>query len=160
MLKSPAFNDGGKMPKKHTIDGGSTSPPLQWGDPPKGTKSFALLMEDLDVPPEYGGMFIHWMVADIPAACRSSEEGKIPAGSKSINNMYAGSGKMEFAQYGPPWPPGSHRYKFTLYSLNAEKLGLAADAGFQKFKEAVDAYKLGAESLIGVYGPAETPPAW
>ncbi|MFC1944359.1 YbhB/YbcL family Raf kinase inhibitor-like protein [Chloroflexota bacterium] len=158
MLKSPAFKDNGLIPKKYTADGEKISPPLQWDAPPAGTKSFALLMEDMDVPEEYGSMFIHWMVVEIPANARGFEEGKLPAGAKYIPNMFSAMGMTELTNYGPPWPPSSaHRYKFTLYAIGKESLGLAADAGYEGFTRAVGANTIDSWSLTGVYGPAETP---
>ena len=156
-LKSSAFADNGKMPKKYTIDGGHVSLPLQWDNPPEATKSFALLMEDLDVPEEYGGMFIHWMVIDIPADVTKLEEDKLPVGAKYVENMFSAMGMTEHLNYGPPWPPGEHKYRFTLYALKAETLGLVQDAGYENFKKSVEANMIDSVSLIGVYGPAETP---
>lgn len=54
-LKSPAFGDGGRIPAKYTPDEDDLSPPLEWSDPPVGTKSFALVVEDPDAP---SGTFI------------------------------------------------------------------------------------------------------
>jgi len=45
-LKSPVFQDGGKIPEKYT-EGSKISPPLSWADLPKGTKSLALAITDL-----------------------------------------------------------------------------------------------------------------
>lgn len=58
-LKSSAFENNGVMPEKYTIDGEKVSPPLEWENAPAGTKSFALIMLDLDVPVELGGFFLH-----------------------------------------------------------------------------------------------------
>ncbi len=165
MLTSPAFKNGEKLPAKYTIDGDKLSPPLKWEKQPKGTKSFALLMEDLDVPAEYGGIFIHWMVCDIPANVKelsegASQSGKLPSGSKEIPNFYAqmGMAGTPMAKYGPPWPATpNHKYQFTLYALKVEKLGLAADAGYPDFQKAVKANMLQSSTLIGVFGPAKTP---
>jgi len=165
MLNSPAFNDGGKIPVKYTIDGEKLSPPLNWGNPPKETKSFALLMDDLDVPKEYGGIFIHWMVYDIPASARelaegASNKGKLPADSKEVPNFYVqmGDAAAALTKYGPPWPPTpNHRYRFTLYALKVEKLGLAANATYPEFQKAVQDNTIQSWTLTGVFGPAQTP---
>src|SRR5437588_12962117 len=45
-LKSSAFGQGDRVPDKYTPDGGDLSPPLEWSDPPAGTKSFALIVDD------------------------------------------------------------------------------------------------------------------
>lgn len=165
MLKSPAFQEGGRLPVKYTIDGGKVSPPLRWDNPPKGTKSFALLMDDLDVPKQYGGIFIHWMVYDISASVRelpegASPAGKMPAGAKEVPNFYAqmGMANTPLARYGAPWPPTpNHRYRFTLYALKVERLGLPEKAGYTEFLAAVQANTIKSEQLIGIFGPAKTP---
>ena len=165
MLTSSAFKDGGQLPVKYTIDGDKVSPPLKWDNPPKGTKSFALLMDDLDVPVEYGGIFIHWMVYDIPANVRELSEGasptgKLPPGSRELPNFYAQVGMADspMAKYGPPWPiTPNHRYQFTLYALKVDKLGLAASAGYEDFQKAVKANMLQSSTLMGIFGPAKTP---
>ncbi|OPX40517.1 MAG: hypothetical protein B1H13_07090 [Desulfobacteraceae bacterium 4484_190.3] len=57
-LESSAFKNGDTLPKKYTIDGEKTSPPLKWEDVPKGTKSLALTVTDSDTP--MGGIFVLW----------------------------------------------------------------------------------------------------
>jgi hypothetical protein len=63
-VSSPAFRDGATIPKQFTCDGSDTPPPIQLSDPPKGTKSFAVIVDDPDAP---GGTFTHWLAYDIPA---------------------------------------------------------------------------------------------
>ena len=61
VLSSPAFKDGTLMPKKMANNtagsancvGENISPPLNWANPPAGTKSFALTMVD---PEARGGL--------------------------------------------------------------------------------------------------------
>src|SRR4029079_3119987 len=56
-LTSSAFRNGQPIPTQFTCDGADQSPPLQWGEPPPGTKSFALVIDDPDAP---SGTFRHW----------------------------------------------------------------------------------------------------
>ena len=60
-LTSPALGSG-RIPERFTGDGADVSPPLAWSDPPPGTKSFALVVEDTDAS---GGSFWHWGVCGI-----------------------------------------------------------------------------------------------
>src|SRR5262249_58799069 len=66
-ISSPVFGDGGLIPKDHTADGRNDSPPLEWGDPPSDTRSFALVCDDPDAP---RGTFVHWVLYNLPADCR------------------------------------------------------------------------------------------
>jgi phosphatidylethanolamine-binding protein (PEBP) family uncharacterized protein len=71
-LNSPAFRDGEKIPDMCTADGENLSPPLVWIDPPVGTKSFALVVEDPDAP---NGTFRHWGLYNIAAGRTMMPEG-------------------------------------------------------------------------------------
>ena len=57
-LRSAAFEYGATIPKKYTCQGDDISPPLAWSEPPKGTKSYALICDDPDAPM---GTFVHWV---------------------------------------------------------------------------------------------------
>ena len=63
-LTSDAFQNGKPIPTQYTCDGADQTPVLHWGEPPAGTKSFALVVDDPDAP---SGTFRHWGVFDIPA---------------------------------------------------------------------------------------------
>ena len=74
-LSSSAFQNGGAIPGEFTCDGGGKSPPLSWSEPPPGTKSFALVVDDPSAP---NGTFGHWGVWDIPASTRMIGSGQAP----------------------------------------------------------------------------------
>ena len=57
-VTSPAFADGQPVPAQFTCDGNDAPPPLKVSDPPKDTRSFAVIMEDPDAPK---GTFTHWL---------------------------------------------------------------------------------------------------
>ena len=63
-ISSTAFKEGEIIPKKYTCDGENISPPLEWTDTPKGTKSLALITDDPDAP---RGTWVHWVLFNIPA---------------------------------------------------------------------------------------------
>lgn len=159
-LKSPAFTDGSALPKKYTIDGEKVSPPLNWANAPEGTQSLVLMVTDSDVPPQmFPRVFVHWIVCDIPRSVSSIGEGEVPTGAKQLKNTYADFGMADFAYtYGPPWPPDkAHRYVFTLYALRSERLDLAPDIDYASFVKALLPETIASTTLVGVYGPAETP---
>ena len=49
-LTSDAFRDGQPIPSKYSCDGADETPALEWDEPPDGTKSFALVIDDPDAP--------------------------------------------------------------------------------------------------------------
>lgn len=63
-VTSQAFKNGERIPSKHACDGEDVSPPLSWTGTPEETKSYALIMGDLDAPV---GTFTHWVIFNIPA---------------------------------------------------------------------------------------------
>ena len=150
------FWDGELLPRKYTIDGEGIAPPLHWEGVPPGTKSFALTMTDSDAPPQmWPGVFVHWIVYDIPALPGQEEISQ----GKTLKNNYADFGMMDKAVgYGPPWPPDkAHRYVFTLYALKCEYLLINPDANYATFWKALLPETIAATTLTGIYGPAKTP---
>ncbi len=140
-LTSKNFNNEGELPSKYTCDGDNVAPELNWSEYPKETKSFALSCIDPDSP---GKNFVHWVVINIPVDTNGSVEGSI--------NINGGEGiKNDFGQteYGGPCPAsGKHRYIFTIYALNAEKID---DINKDNFLQKIEPYILDKAQLIGKY---------
>ena len=112
-LTSDAFTNGQSIPVKYSCRGNNISPALAWNEPPAGTKSFALIVDDPDAP---GGTWVHWVLFNIPADTRSLQE-NLPAGG---NAMSVGKNSSGNTHYDGPCPPsGTHRYFFKLYALDA-----------------------------------------
>ncbi len=142
-LTSGAFQEGQPIPRQYSCDGADQSPPLAWGEPPQGTKSFALVVDDPDAP---GGTFRHWGAYDIPATARSIAAGEA-VGTQAANDF----GK---SGYGGPCPPeghGVHHYHFKLFALDVDKLDLPANAKVADVERAADAHAIGRAELIGTY---------
>ena len=142
-LTSDAFGDGQPIPTQYTCDGADRTPVLHWSDPPAGTKSFALVVDDPDAP---GGTFRHWGVFDIPASARSIG-GNAKAGTE-VGNDFGKSG------YGGPCPPrghGPHHYHFKLFALDTDRLGLSADAKVKDVEDAAASLAIGQGELVGTY---------
>lgn len=146
-LVSPAFFIGGTIPYQYTCDGDEISPPLSWDEPPEGTSTFALIVEDTDAPQ---GSFTHWLVYDMPPNLRHLPEGvpnlpKLPNGGVQGKNDYGHFG------YGGACPPdGTHRYFFKLYALD-QILGLEAGASKAQVEAAMEGHILDAAQLMGRY---------
>lgn len=116
-LSSTAFSEGAAVPTRYTCEGEDVSPPLEWRDPPAGTRSFALIVDDPDAPDPAAPRvrWVHWVLYNIPPDVHRLLEGEAhPAGSSDGLNDWKRTG------YGGPCPPiGRHRYFHTLYALDA-----------------------------------------
>ena len=67
-LRSKAFDDGGEIPTRYTCQGADVSPSLRWSDPPAGTRSLVLIVDDPDAPdPAAPKMtWVHWVLYNLP----------------------------------------------------------------------------------------------
>lgn len=141
-LTSPEFQQNTAIPQQFTCDGINASPPLIWGNPPKKTQSFALIVNDIDAP---SGTWAHWVLYNIPANINTLPEGAfIHNGASSGQNSWGATG------YRGPCPPnGQHRYVFTLYALDKE-LSLY-EANQENVTDAMKNHIVGSAELIGLY---------
>ncbi|MBI3549999.1 MAG: YbhB/YbcL family Raf kinase inhibitor-like protein [Elusimicrobia bacterium] len=151
-LTSPAFKGGEAVPPRFTCSGKDVSPALEWSGAPEKTAAFVLTLDDPDAPP---GVWVHWVVLDLPAAEKGLAEGikakKLPPGAGFGASW--GVDTFSRAEYsGPCPPPGApHRYVFTLYALDA-KLGLPAKKTTKALAlKAMDGHVLAKSELIGTF---------
>jgi Raf kinase inhibitor-like YbhB/YbcL family protein len=146
-ITSTAIPSGGAIPRQYTCDGNDLSPPLEWGEPPEGTRSFALVAEDPDAP---SGMFVHWVLFNLPAETRTLHEG-VPSDARLANGARHGRNGWGNQGYGGPCPPGgTHRYYFRLYALDA-MLDLPAGATRAQLMKAMEGHILAETDLMGRY---------
>jgi len=146
-VTSSAFEQGGMIPAKYTCDGKNISPPLKWESPPEQTKSVAVIMDDPDAPM---GMFVHWVMFNIPADTSGLDE-NVPGDSQLPNGSLQGMSSFGKTGYGGPCPPsGTHRYFFKLYALDKE-IGLDSSADKTQLLEAMQGHILARGELIGRY---------
>ena len=146
-VRSQAFKPGGMIPAKYTCDGADISPPLTWPDPPAGTKSFALIMDDPDAPV---GTWVHWVIWNIPATARGLEE-NVPKTASLPNGARQGTNDFKRTGYGGPCPPsGTHRYFFKLYALGST-LSLSPETTKSVLEDTMRHHILAQSELIGKY---------
>jgi len=166
------------------------NPPLAWSEVPEGTRSFALLCVDPDVPtvPDTVGRqdctvprdqpradFVHWAMADIPAALREIAAGSCsegftvkgkttpagPAGSRQglndFTGWFAGNPDMagQYLGYDGPYPPFNdervHRYFFRLFALDVAQLDLPTPFTAADVHRAMHGHVLAEAALHGTY---------
>jgi len=140
-LSSPAFHAGAAIPARYTCSGANASPALRWTHVPRGTRSFALWLEDPDAP---GGSFTHWTVWNIPAQTR-----RIRAG---YHSRFQGTNTFGRIGYSGPCPPVGtrHFYVFRLYAIDV-KLALPRGASRDQFANALRGHVLSIGRLLGSY---------
>ncbi len=150
-LKSSDFVEGGAMPTVLSCEGEDRVPELSWSGVPKGTESFALVIDDPDAPDPMAPKqtWTHWVVYDIPKDTRSLPAGgALPEGAKVAKNSW---GKTE---YGGPCPPiGRHRYVHKLFALRAP-VGDLGDISPEEFQARIAPSVIGRTELIGMYEKA------
>ena len=97
--------------------GKNVSPQLAWHNAPAGTKSFAILMYDVDG--QYGAGVSHWVAYNIAPTATELAEGDGSAGK----GFTGGSNTRGLANYMGPCPPqgdGPHHYLITVMATDLE----------------------------------------
>ena len=129
IVTSNSFTDGGTLPGAQVKAKGDRSPHLTWSGAPEGTKSWAVTCYDPDAPT--GSGFWHWTVANIPADVTELAQGagavggaNLPRGAVQGRTDYGDAG---FGGAAPPLGHGPHRYIFTVFAVDTDKLDVTAD---------------------------------
>ncbi len=144
-LASATFHANTTLPRSAVYNkcgGANTSPELHWSNAPSGTRSFALIAFD----PDASGGWYHWVAYNIPVSTNRLRAGaRLPLralGANSFNQLGYG---------GPCPPPGKvHHYIFTLYALNASRIGPTGMTG-SRAQSAMRKHVLARASITGLY---------
>ena len=138
-ILSREFGNNEYIPKKFTCQGQDINPPLTIDEIPQESKSLALIVDDPDAS---GGMWVHWVVFNIPVTSKI-DEASIP-GKQGINDF----GRKN---YGGPCPPsGTHRYFFKIYALD-EMLDAEEGISKEELESSMESHILDKAELIGLY---------
>jgi Raf kinase inhibitor-like YbhB/YbcL family protein len=133
-LTSSSIKDGARIPVRFGGDdpkracsprnpaicpcpGKNISPQLAWHDAPAATRSFAILMVDIDG--QYGAGVSHWVAYNIAPTTTALKEGDATAGI----GFTGGAGTRSNPNYIGPCPPqgdGPHHYLITLMATDLE----------------------------------------
>lgn len=156
IIKSNDLQDGEKMPNAQVFngmgyEGDNLSPHLSWENAPAGTKSFAITCYDPDAPT--GSGWWHWGVANLAADLTEiptgagSDKGNLPAGAVQTRTDFGKAG------YGGAAPPqgAHHRYQFTVYALDVEKLEVSEESSGAYLGFNLHFHTLGKASLTVIY---------
>ena len=134
------------IPVVYTCNGEDISPPLEWGDPPTGTQSLVILMDDISA-----SNLVHWVLFNIPPDTRSLSEGVPKRGHLSDGRQQGTNTVFKVGYFGPCPLPGPNRYRFRLYALDIV-LDLEDGVMMIPLKQAMKGHILAETELIGVFG--------
>lgn len=136
----PAFQPGHTLTEQAL----TYSPELVWDDLPPGTRSLALLLEDITVPAD---VLAHWLLYNLAPSLSKLDEHlpgilDVPGVGRQGLNDFDGVG------YEAPCPPAgeTHTYRITLYALSCEPM-LPPDFSAGQFRETTRTYVLGTARL-------------
>lgn len=149
-LRSTAFADGDTLPARFTCAGLSQSWSLMWTEPPAGTRSMALVVDDPDAP---GGTFTHWMIWNIPPGALEVPDA-VNTHKEAFGEENRGTNDFGKVGFGAPCPPPGkpHRYVTRVLALSAP-LDLPANADRRAFDAALRKVKvLGTATLTATFG--------
>jgi Raf kinase inhibitor-like YbhB/YbcL family protein len=150
-LTSSALANGQEIPVRYTCEGDNGSPPLSRTEPPSGSRSLALIVDDPDAsdPKAPRMTWVHWVVYGLPAAAGSLTEGVPPKALPGAGRF--GRNDWRHAGYGGPSAPiGRHRYFHKLYALDIELSGLGESTRVELL-EVTKGHVLAHTELVGTY---------
>lgn len=109
--------NGSTLPVLYSCSGPGQVPAIYWINPPKGTKSMVLILDDPNAP---DGVFTHWIVYNLTPESGGIPPNQLPV-SETAGTGLQGINSMKTRGYVPPCPPANelHNYIFTLYALDS-----------------------------------------
>ena len=132
-------------------NGENRSPELHWSAAPKGTKSFALTVFDPDAPT--GSGWWHWIVVNISNTVThlpqdASAKHLLPKGAVETVTDF---GKPGFGGPCPPKGDKAHRYVFTIYALDTDKLDITEKTDSAHVGFMINQHTLAKATLLSYY---------
>lgn len=159
VLTSPDARLGAGFPDEYVLNGfgctgGNQSPPLGWRGAPNGTRSFVLTLFDRDEHSTPSGWW-HWVLYNLPANVNGLAGGagalpsiKLPAGALQ------GRTDLGTDDYHGPCPAkgdAPHRYVFTLYALDVDRLDVPSDSSGAMVVSTLHEHLLGQAEFVVRY---------
>ena len=141
-ISSPAFENGGEIPKKYTCDGANVNPPLKIENAPSNAKSLALVFDDIDAP---RGTYVHWILWNMNPDVKEIKENSVPEG------VVQGVHNFKKRHYGGPCPPKrAHKYIFKIYALDT-LLNLNPNGTKKDLEKVMEGHIISRVQLTGLY---------
>ncbi|MFC7116683.1 MULTISPECIES: YbhB/YbcL family Raf kinase inhibitor-like protein [Halobacteriales] len=147
ILRSPAFEDGGRIPDRYGYTEENINPPLTIEGVPAESASLVLIVDSPNPSSSSKDVWNHWLVWDIPPTREEIPEGWDPEQATEGQNDFGEHG------YGGPNPTGQEQtYRFRLYALETT-LGLPSVTEKEELVDAVVGNILDKTRLEGTAAP-------
>jgi Raf kinase inhibitor-like YbhB/YbcL family protein len=155
-LTSPAFEDGGALPRKASNNipgnarcvGDNVSPPLAWKNAPTGTRSFAIIIEN---PEGRGGLgSVHWVAYGIPPQITQFAEGEA---SRDSDHYVGGQNTLKTGHYSGPCTPAGRpqHYLFYIIATDLEPKALPPGLTLPELRDKLAKHALASTGLVGLF---------
>ena len=145
-LKNNQILPNAQVFKGYGCNGGNVSPYLSWENAPINTRSFAIICHDPDAPRENG--WYHWLVVNIPSNINSIKKGgKIEGSLETVTDF----GSIGYGGACPPVGHGVHRYNFTVYALDIEKLDVSKESKPKDVENLVLKHAVAKSTITGLF---------
>lgn len=150
-ISSPAFDDGSRIPDRHTCSGRDTSPQLNFDGVPDETAALGLVVDDPDAP---GKPFTHWLLWNVPPDTTTiHDDVEMTPTPADLGGAKQGQNDFGSVGYRGPCPPerdGPHTYKFRGIALESS-LDLAAGAQRDAVLDELEQQSLTSTVLTGTF---------
>ena len=148
IVKTPAFENEGLIPKEYTGYGADMSPEIHLSNISEQAKSIAVIMDDMGHPiPAYN----HWVIWNIPVMDiipKNIPHGKVV---ESLSGAVQGCGYGKHRYRGPKPPFNwSHQYQFNVFVLDCI-MNLPTGSRKRDLIKAMEGHILQQAALIGHY---------
>jgi len=145
-LKNNSVLPNAQVYNGYGCKGENVSPQLSWNNAPDNTKSFALICHDPDAPRPNG--WYHWLVVNIPKNITTIKKaGKIEGATETLTDFNT----IGYGGACPPVGHGKHRYNFTIYALDVEKLDVKSNTKPKDVEYEVLKHTIAKSTITGLY---------
>jgi len=159
-VETQSWKDGGEIPVQNTQFGDNAFPGLIWSSGPQGTKSYAIVVQDIDASQD-GEPILHLTLYNIPGDDTRLNAGMVPEGNprgSSYGPNYMGDARPYL---GPEPPPGpKHHYHFQVFALDT-MIPAGAAMTYDGLVRTMHGHVLASGEVVGLCDgahPRATPP--
>jgi hypothetical protein len=145
VITSPVFAAGGYIPAKYSCDAENISPPLAISGVPGGTRSLAIIMEDIDTPIR---PWVHWVAWNIPPVEKLEEDHRTCI--QGVNDF------LPYGYFGPRPTSGMHHYHIKVYALDVALNLHQHQTGKAELEKAIQSHMLAYGVMVFVYARTRT----